>query len=308
MSEHYPDFSEDLTGPSLLPAQRQGLTSEADPYIDTRPQFTDFGGLESEIDKLKEIGAIFANPEAAEDWDVHVPTGLLLCGPGGVGKTELVRAFSREIDAELIEVRISDIQSKWVGVANEKLRGVFQDAADADFDRVVIFFDELDGLFSENAGGNSGVSTALISEMKSILSSLRQSQPNMLVAASTNNLSGFDEALLRAGRFDVVLQIPKPNDAARASIFGAIICNRPNLYSLGDSIGQTTVGDTVDLFSLAAATDGMTGADIKLILHAARAKRLVSGLRQGIPLTPITQQEILLAVRQHRQQRVNAVD
>lgn len=233
-----------------------------------------------------------------------MPTGILLCGPGGVGKTELVRAFSRELKADLIEVKVSDILSKWVGQANDNLHGIFKNAKQSE-GRTVIFFDELDGLFSGNAGGNEGVATALISEMKTIMSDLRRDQPETIVAASTNSLSGFDEALLRPGRFDIVLQIPKPNDTARASIFGAYISRRHGLYNLGTAESDEPKNDVIEINSLAAATDGMTGADIKSILHAARAKRLTASINRGVELAPITQNDILQSIRAHRQQRPN---
>lgn len=306
MAEQEPtDYSIEQIGHAVVPYQRPEEIE--DEWEDLRPIFDDFAGLDNEIDRLKEVGAIFAHPDLAEEWDVSVPTGILLCGPGGVGKTELVRAFSREINAELIEIKVSDIQSMWVGKSNENLRSVFKVAGSAE-GRVVLLFDELDGLFSQDAGGNSGVATALISEMKMLLSNLRKEQPHTIVAATTNSLSGFDEALLRPGRFDVVLQVPKPNDAARAGIFGAVISNRMSLYNLGDLTGEKRMHDTIDINSLAAATDGMTGADIKAILHSARTKRLMANLQRGVELTPISQNDVLLAIKMHRQQRLSAVD
>ncbi|MBC7707595.1 ATP-binding protein [Polaromonas sp.] len=307
MSEQNPELQQDDIGKSLVPLQSTQEHEMAPAVLDTRPSFYEFAGLDQEIAQLTEFGAIFNHPELAREWDVEVPTGLLLCGPGGVGKTELVRAFSRELGAELIEVAVSDIQSMWVGKSNELLRQVFNNAGEAE-GKVVIFFDELDGLFSANAGGNSGVSTALISELKMILTHLRENQPNTIVAASTNSLSGFDEALLRPGRFDMVLQIGKPNDAARAGIFGSYIGRKFELYDLGSGELDSRVGGTIELSSLAAATDGMTGADIKSILHSARAKRLMAHIQQGADLAPVTQHDILLAIRHHRQQRPNATN
>ncbi len=306
MGNHEPtDYSVDRVGHALVPVPRP----EENEIIleDLRPQFSDFAGLDREIDTLKETAAIFAYPELAKQWDVDVPTGILLCGPGGVGKTELIRAFSREIDAELIEVKVSDIQSMWVGKSNENLRQTFETAKGVE-GRVVLLFDELDGLFSQNAGGNPGVATALISELKILLSDLRRQQPETIVAATTNSLSGFDEALLRPGRFDVVLQIPKPNDAARAGIFANVITDRLELYNLGDLTGEKPMQDSIDINSLAAATDGMTGADIKAILRSARTKRLMAKLQWDVELSPICQNDIIKAIKSHRQQRLNAVD
>jgi len=306
MAGQIPEFSGGESSRALVPLQRaEASTSSA--IEEVMPSFDDFGGLDHEIEQLRQVGAVFANPELARQWDVHIPTGVLLCGPGGVGKSELVRAFSREIGAQLIEVAVSDIQSKWVGESNANLKKTFEEASKVE-GNTVLFFDELDGLFSRDAGGNSGVSTALISEMKTLLSQLRATQPNMIVAASTNSLAGFDEALLRPGRFDVVMQIPKPGDAARTSIFGKYISSRLELYNVGDFTGESSSRGAIDIHSLAAATDGMTGADIKAILHTARAKRLVSHIQRGLPMSPISQEDILQAIRLHRQQRLNAAD
>ena len=160
MPEQSPDFGKDIPTQFLVPYRPATAVADQPELVDNRPYYADLVGLDNEIDRLKEFSSICNNADLAEEWGVMVPTGLLLCGPGGVGKTELARAFSRDIEAELIEIAVSEVQSMWVGKANENLQNIFTNA-DGHDGKVVLLFDELDGLFSTNAGGNSGVATAL---------------------------------------------------------------------------------------------------------------------------------------------------
>jgi SpoVK/Ycf46/Vps4 family AAA+-type ATPase len=278
------------------------------------PRFEDFGGLDREIAKLREVGALFSHPELARRWDLKVPTGILLCGPGGVGKTELVHALSYDIGAELREINASDVFGRYIGDSNQNLKTIFDDAA-KHAGRLVLFFDEMDGVFGDGAGGNDGVYTTLLSDMKKQMSSLRRQQPHTLVAGAANSSSGFPEALLRPGRFDVILQISRPDLATRTSIFAKMIGQNPELYQTGISDFSSFSGledlehtsfskDTVDSLGLARETDGLTGADIKDILHQARMTRFMAEVHGTADPTPLTQKEILRCIQEHRKQRL----
>lgn len=321
-----PHFSE-----ASMPAGPLSLVEGSEQTVDIEPigpTFDDFGGLDREIAQLRQVGALLQDPELVRRYGLKLPTGILLCGPGGVGKSQLIEAFSADIGATLLNVDVSDIQDKWVGESNKNLRQAFVTAENTP-GNVVIFFDEFDGLFSANAGGNAGVSTALISEMKTRMERLRKQQPNTIVAAATNSLSGFDEALLRPGRFDMVLQIPKPGESARASIFGKMILKNADLYAVDSALSElisrdiidissldtdsdeayeieaSSREDSIDVVALAAVTEGLTGADIEAILHAARMRKVVDFIQHGMPLSRIIQSDIVHAINNHRQQRLH---
>jgi transitional endoplasmic reticulum ATPase len=283
----------------------------------TGPRFEDFGGLDREIERLQEVGAVLTNPELAHEWDLQIPTGILLCGPGGVGKTELVQALSYDIQAELMEVNVSDILGGYVGEANKSLKQVFANAA-AEGGPVIIFFDEMDGLFAKESSGNRGVSTSLLSEMKIRMTKLRDEQPKTLIAGATNDISGFDESLLRAGRFDVVLQIPRPDLSTRSSIFAKVISRHPDLYISGlsdfsnfkylDDLETQPVSEgIIDTRVLAEAADGLTGADIKSILHKARMNKFMAKVKGIDEIGPLSQRDILKSIDEHRKQRLTTM-
>ncbi|PLS81706.1 hypothetical protein CYG49_01540 [Candidatus Saccharibacteria bacterium] len=266
------------------------------------PSFDDFGGLDDEIDRLKDASVLFSHPEVCHEYGVRRPNGILLVGPSGVGKTELTRALARETESTLVEIKVSEVLSQWVGNANKSLSEIFKKAGGTE-GPVILFFDEFDGFFSNEAGGNKGSATSLITEMKQILSNLQQLYPNVLVVGATNSTAGFDPALLRPGRFDVMLQIGKPNEDARREIFGKKISAHFELYRFSTS----GTGDEINIDNLAGATEDMSGADIDAILNSVRTAKALQRIRTG-EHTRICQADVLRAIRLHREQRLNAAD
>jgi SpoVK/Ycf46/Vps4 family AAA+-type ATPase len=262
---------------------------EHEDYYEGFPSFDDLGGLDNEIAQLKQSYLLSQHAELCQAWDVEPPRGIMLCGPGGVGKTEMIRALARDTNSILRIIQPSSILGKYVGDAESRLRDVFSDAAD-NYEQTILFFDEFDGLFSEEAIGNNGVLTSLISEMKV---QMNQLPPHVLVTAATNSITNFDPALLRPGRFDSIIQIPMPNPETRKSIFLKYFSKSYELYDIGN----------LDYEQLAQHTDGMTGADINGILRSIRARRVSAYLLEQKPLSRITQNEIVDSINQHRKSR-----
>ena len=271
-------------------------------FVENGPLYSDLAGLDESIRMLEQVGTIFLNPEMADEYDVQMPSGVLLHGPAGVGKTQLVKAFANDIKAQLINVSVSDILGGHVGEPNIRLKKLFT-SAQTRKDPVVLFFDEIDGLFSKNAGGNTGVNTSLVAEFKTLMSTLRREQQNTIVVGCTNKIDVFDESLIRPGRFDVVIPITLPDVECRQRIFSSYISRRIDLYKIG--AGETLVreGGIIDLNELAKGTEGMTGADIESILHTARTSRLVARLQRNEAVTRVTQNDIQNAIKQHRLSR-----
>lgn len=261
-----------------------------DPY-EGYPSFNDFGGLDKEIAQLRQSVMLAQHTALCKRWDVDPVKGIMLCGPGGVGKTALVSALARETESTLEIIQPSAILSKWVGEPVQFLNTAFNVASNKK-GKVILFFDEFDGLFTQNASGNSGVQASLVSEMKTQMNDI---EDNVLVIAATNNLGNFDPALLRAGRFDTVIQIPLPNPEARRSIFVTLLYKNDKLYDL------STIADVME--ELVHQTDGMSGADIKNILKTTRTKRLLEHLGNSEKLRQVNAADILGAIYQHRTSR-----
>lgn len=301
MSELDPTVPKSDTKVAFVEAS-MGEHNPAVAYVETRPQYSDLAGLDEPVRRLKDVATIISNFDLACERDVRRPTGILLHGPAGVGKTALVGAFSRDVKAELINVDVSQVLGTHVGESNTKLKKLFTDVKSI-VHRNVLFFDEIDGLFSTNAGGNSGVNTSLVAEMKSILSGLRETHPNTIVMGCTNELDGYDSALLRPGRFDVIIPVSLPNAADRVDIFNSYVTRRADLYTIGEADSKVHDSKWVNLTALAAETEGMTGADIESILHTARASRLVAYIERKEKVSRVTQADILRAITLHRHSR-----
>lgn len=277
-------------------SERAGVEYEDNSPWAEYPEFTDLAGMDDVVSRLKQVSLLHDNLDLCDEWDVAAPHGILLQGPGGVGKTQLVRALARHTRSELFEIKVTDILDMYVGNSNRNLAMAFEAARCAE-DRALLFFDEFDGLFGPDASGNPGVANGLLVTMKTEMNNV---PPHVTVIGATNRIVGFDEALLRPGRFDVIIQVPMPNSASRARIFGAHIGRLvdKNKYDLG----------ALDLDMLAEQTEGLSGADIESILKAARTTRLVAHLEEGQLLRPVTQRDILTSIGNHRRQRPHATD
>lgn len=285
----------------ILPEAAEIVATEA--YLEF-PTFEDLGGLDNEIALLREVALDIKTPELLAEYGIKRASGVLLQGPAGVGKTELVRALAREMQAVFNIVQISDIIDMYVGKPVEKLRQEFEDTRVFE-GPYIMFFDEFDGLFSHNAGGNSGVTRALVAEFKNILSTVLKEYPNVLVVAAANSIDGFDPALLRAGRFDTIIKIPVPNEAGRTEIFAKVLYAQSKHFDIM-SLDSADDG-TVNTKELAALSEGFTGADIKYIVNDLLRKRMRIEQRTGVRPDRITQNELAAAVKAHRLSRQSDV-
>lgn len=271
------------------------------PIYETYPSFDELGGLDEPIQRLRDIASQFDDPDFWQEYGVKRPHGILLVGPGGVGKTHLAYAFARECKARVEKIKVSEIMDKWVGGSNSNLARIFNDACVED-GRTVILFNEFDAFFAHNAGGNSGVNASIVGELKDIMESLGETHPDVIVVGSTNSTSGFDPALLRPARFREIIQIGHPDQQTRSQIFGAQMGQHARFYDLRDPREGG-----IDLTVLAETTDGMTGDDISAVLMAERMRLAMLKKRAG-ENGIITQSDLLRAVDRHRRQRLSGND
>jgi len=209
----------------------------------------DIGGLE-EIKRLLmetvewplRYGSLFAHVHAAP------PKGILLHGPPGTGKTLLAKAVAKESEANFISVKGPELLSKWVGESEKGVREVFKKAKQAS--PCVVFFDELDALApSRGAGADSHVTERVVSQFLAEMDGIEELK-GVLVLAATNRLDIVDPALLRPGRFDVLVELPRPDQEARLAIFQVHTQGKP-------------LAPDVNLAELAERTEGLVGADIE---------------------------------------------
>jgi transitional endoplasmic reticulum ATPase len=215
----------------------------------------DIGGLE-EVKRLLvetvewplQYGDLFAHAHTTP------PKGILLHGPPGTGKTLLAKAVARESGVNFISVKGPELLSRWVGESEKGVREVFKKAKQAS--PCIIFFDELDALAPRRgAGADSHVTERVVSQFLAEMDGIEELK-GVVVLAATNRLDIVDPALLRPGRFDVLLELPVPDRETRLAIFGIHTRGKP-------------LAADVDLAALADQTEGLVGADVEGICRQA---------------------------------------
>jgi transitional endoplasmic reticulum ATPase len=176
------------------------------------------------------------------------PKGILLTGPPGCGKTLLAKAVASESEANFISIKGPQLLSKWVGESEKGVREVFKKARQAS--PCIVFLDEIDALApARGAGGDSHVSERVVSQLLTELDGIEELR-GVVVLAATNRPDIVDPALLRPGRFDQQIELPRPDAAGRRAIFAVHTRGKP-------------LAPDVNLDLLTERTAGKVGADIE---------------------------------------------
>ncbi|HZT34755.1 MAG TPA: AAA family ATPase, partial [Nitrososphaera sp.] len=198
--------------------------------------------------------------------DIRPPKGILLYGPPGTGKTMIAKAVAATSEANFISIKGPELISKWVGESEKGVREVFRKARQAA--PCVVFFDELDAIAPRRGGseGDSNVTERVISQMLTELDGLEDLK-GVVVIGATNRPDIIDEALLRPGRFDRILEVPVPDKDARKQILEIHTKKKP-------------LAADVNIDRLVAMTEGMTGADIAAVVNAAAMSAIKEHVKQ----------------------------
>ncbi|MBI4302112.1 MAG: CDC48 family AAA ATPase [Chloroflexi bacterium] len=218
-------------------------------------QWDDVGGLEETKRVLMEtIEWPLKYPDVFEHAHTRPPKGILLTGAPGTGKTLLAKAAASQSQVNFISVKGPSLLSMWVGESEKGIREVFKKAKQAS--PCIVFFDEIDAITPiRGVMGDSHTTERVISQFLAELDGIEELK-GVVVLAATNRPDIIDPALLRAGRFDLVLELPVPDEKARLEIFKIHTKDKP-------------LAKDVDLKNLAKITEGMTGADIEGICRRA---------------------------------------
>jgi len=246
----------------------------------------DVGGLDQLKEELREaVEWPIKYKEAFDYVNVETPKGILLHGPPGTGKTLIAKALAKMTESNFINIKGPELLSKWVGESEKGVREIFRKARQAA--PCIIFLDEIDALVPRRGSGGSGshVSENVVSQILTEIDGLEELH-NVLIIGATNRLDIVDEALLRPGRFDRIIEVPNPNAKGRQHIFKIHIKKKP-------------LANDVNITKLVELTDGFSGADIAAVTNRAAItalKRYVSGKSQNVKEIKITQQDLIDAV------------
>jgi transitional endoplasmic reticulum ATPase len=248
------------------------------------------GGLTDVVDQLREVALSFRHPSVMDRWGARRPQGILMYGPPGTGKTMLAQALATEIGGTLREIRTPEILDKYIGESERNIKQIFQDARLAT-EPTVLFFDEFDSIISYTGAGFDAagqVFNGVAGIFKQEMNTLIEENPNVIVVATTNFPGRVDQSLIRSGRFDVKMEVPVPDRAARADILTKII---RGLIRRHEVSGFRMFEHDVDVAELAELTDGMTGADFKEVLRRTQLAKAMAEIR-GRASTPIAQDDL----------------
>lgn len=237
--------------------------------------FKDIGGLEQQIREVYEAVVLpLKKPEMFREVGIEPPKGVLLYGPPGTGKTLLAKAVARESNAVFIRVVASEFVNKFIGEGARLVREVFRLARRKA--PTIIFIDEIDAIGARRLDLGTSGDREVQRTLVQLLSEMDGFDPldNVKVIAATNRIDLLDDALLRPGRFDRLIEIPLPDFKGRLEIF-RIHTRRMKL------------ANDVDLEELARMTEGFSGADIKAVTveagyNAIRDNRVVVNMSDFI--------------------------
>lgn len=179
--------------------------------------YEDIGGLEEEIKRVREMIELpLKHPVVFERLGIQPPKGVLLYGPPGTGKTLLAKAVANESKAHFISLNGPEIMSKFVGEAEKKLRGLFEEAEKNA--PAIVFIDEIDAIAPKREESYGEVERRVVAQMLALMDGLK-SRGKVIVIAATNRPDALDPALRRGGRFDREIEIGVPNKKGRLDIF-----------------------------------------------------------------------------------------
>jgi len=223
--------------------------------VDQSPDvdYQDIGGIEDQLDEVREtVEMPLENPGMFEDVGIDPPSGVLLHGPPGTGKTMLAKAVANQTDATFIKMAGSELVHKFIGEGAKLVRDLFELARQ--HEPSVIFIDEIDAIAAKRTESKTSGDAEVQRTMMQLLSEMDgfEDRGEIRIIAATNRFDMLDRAILRPGRFDRLIEVPKPDEAGREQIFRIHTRNM-------------NVSDDVDFAELAADTGEASGADVKAV-------------------------------------------
>ncbi len=256
----------------------------------------DVGGLESLKEELHEaVEWPLKHKEAFEHTDVIPPKGILFYGPPGTGKTLIAKAVAHTTESNFISIKGPELLSKWVGESEKGVREIFRKARQAA--PCIIFLDELDALAPSRGSGSSDshVTERVVSQLLTEIDGLEELH-DVLVIGATNRVDLIDNALLRPGRFDRILEVPLPGAKGRENIFKIHTRKKP-------------LGNDIDFTKLVELTDGFSGAELEGVCNRAAMsaiRKYVSSKEKSVKSIKITQQDFKDAIEKIRPGKIKS--
>jgi proteasome regulatory subunit len=221
--------------------------------VTRKPEVTygDIGGIDEQVREVREaVEDPLSDPEQFEQVGVEPPTGVLLHGPPGTGKTMLAKAVANETDATFIKMAGSELVQKFIGEGARLVRDLFELAAE--HEPAIIFIDEIDAIASKRTESKTSGDAEVQRTMMQLLSEMDgfEERGDISIIAATNRFDMLDGAILRPGRFDRLIEVPEPDHEGRTRIL--------EIHTRGMNLAEEVAFD-----DLAERTDGFSGAELE---------------------------------------------
>ncbi|XP_037537983.1 ATP-dependent zinc metalloprotease YME1L1b [Nematolebias whitei] len=239
-----------------------GLDSAVDPVQMKNVTFEHVKGVEEAKNELQEVVEFLKNPQKFTALGGKLPKGVLLIGPPGTGKTLLARAVAGEADVPFYYASGSEFDEMFVGVGASRIRNLFREAkANAP---CVIFIDELDSVGGKRIESPMHpYSRQTINQLLAEMDGFKTNE-GVIIIGATNFPEALDNALIRPGRFDMQVTVPKPDVKGRTEIL--------NWY-----LKKIKVDPAIEAKVIARGTVGFSGADLENLVNQAALKAAVDG-------------------------------
>lgn len=219
-------------------------------------RFDDIAGIKEVKEDLLEIIDYLKNPSKYQAMGIHLPKGVLLVGPPGVGKTMIAKAIAGEANVPFFYQSGSSFAQIYVGVGAKRVRELFYKAkANAPS---IIFIDEVDAVGKARGGNRNDERETTLNQLLTEMDGFEDSK-GVIVVGATNRIEILDSALLRAGRFDRRIYIDLPDFEERLKIIELYLKDKNH---------------SVDIYEIARQTVGFSGASIASLVNEASLNAL----------------------------------
>ncbi|PSP59007.1 peptidase [Halobacteriales archaeon QH_7_66_36] len=214
-------------------------------------EYDDIGGIDQQLTEVREaVEDPLTDPDQFDEVGIEPPTGVLLHGPPGTGKTMLAKAVANQTDATFIKMAGSELVQKFIGEGARLVRDLFELASERE--PAIIFIDEIDAIASKRTESKTSGDAEVQRTMMQLLSEMDgfEARGDISIIAATNRFDMLDRAILRPGRFDRLIEVPEPDAEGRTRIL--------DIHTRGMNLA-----DSVDFEELADRTEGFSGAEIE---------------------------------------------